>query len=198
MKKEFEALFKTIEELKTKISELEQEEQNRAELRQQTKTEFYAIVKKYYDAEEKINERMRKAEEENIKNREEIKILMRKQIEAEETGREFEGAERLEKLKAEVAAYSLKIETIEQLRKEVVVSVAEQEKISELRSEESRSGGRVRSLRDAVSLILGKLRDENCLQCLASFEYVPGREQFMYDEFKEFAEMRMEKQKWEL
>lgn len=197
MRKEFKALFKTMEEIKTKIAELEQEEQERAELRQKTKTELHAIVKKYYEAEQKLNESIEQSEKENQKNREEIKELMRKQMQAENTGEHSGETERLQRLKTEVTTYPLKVEAMEQLRKDIVISAADQQRVGELRERERAAGARVRTIKETITMLLGQLKGDDCFNCLASFEYVPGRDNFMVEEFKKFENMRKEEIKWE-
>ena len=196
MNKEFKALFDNVDKLKKLVLELDAALEERAELRTKLKSDFRATVKKYYDAEEQLNERIRRSNEENEKNKEKIKELTKQEIQAEMQGNAFDDKQTLELLKAEVNAHPLKIEAIEALRNEVVISDEEQRFISSMQAEETKKSARIRTMQDNISLLVGQIKAENCLYCLSCFENIPGNNHFMQEEFNELSSLRMEAQKW--
>lgn len=192
MDKNFEELFLNVSELKKLQEEREALKGERLKLENQSKDFFNSVVEKYQQEESRIDERMKEAEKANNVNKAAIVELTRQQLKAEVTGETFADMERLGKLKAEVATYPQKLEAFEQLKNEVCVSLADQEIIYGYRAEGADIGSRISKISSKMLPLLADIHHRIALNCLATFEHIPGMDEFLPEQFKILQSMRKE------
>lgn len=192
MDKNFEELFTKVSDLQKLQEEREKLKGERLELENRARAFFNSVVERYRQEESRIDDRMKEAEKENEANKAEVVALTRQQLKAETEKEPFTDAERLGQLKAEVATYPQKVEALGQLKNDVCVSVADQEKISKYRAEGADLGNRIGKVSGEMQLLFADIQNRLIMNCLATFEYIPGRAEFMPDQIKTLQSMRKE------
>lgn len=192
MDKNFDELFAKVSELQKLQEEREKLKGERLELENRARTFFDSVIERYRQEESRIDERMEEAERENEANKAAVVALTRQQLKAETAGEAFKDAERLGQLKAEVATYPQKVEALGQLKNEVCISSADQEIISGYRTEGADLGNRINRVSGEMQLLFADIQNRLILNCLATFEYIPGRAEFLPDQLKTLESMRKE------
>lgn len=192
MNKNFEELFTKVSELQKLQEERERLKGERLELENRARTFFDSVIERYRQEESRIDERMEEAERENEENKAAIVALTRQQLKAEAEKEPFTDVERLGKLKAEVATYPQKVEALGQLENEVCISTADQEIISAYRADGADLGNRIKNISGEMQLLFADIQNRLILNCLATFEYIPGRAEFLPDQLKTLQSMRKE------
>lgn len=194
MNEQFKVLCNTVEELRQIVEAKERLEEERRRLRTRAEQFYTMVIEKYQEGERQLAERIEQAEHEHQKNKKEIVELTRQQLKAETVGGTFKDAERLERLKAEVATYPLKVEALEQLKSDIVISAADQKQLKEYRTKGCDLGDQIYGLSQKTHTILTAIRDTHILNCMASIDmYIIGRNrEFMQEQFKTLQNMRKE------
>lgn len=192
MDKNFEELFTKVSELQKLQEEREKLKGERLELENRARAFFNSVVERYRQEESRIDDRMKEAEKENEENKVEVVALTRQQLKAETEKKPFTDAERLGQLKAEVATYPQKVEALRQLKNEVCISAADQERIYGYRAEGADLGSRIYKVSGEMQLLFADIQNRLILNCLATFECIPGRAEFLPDQIKTLQSMRKE------
>lgn len=192
MDKNFEELFTKISEVQKLQEEREKLKGERLELGNRARAFFNSVIERYRQEESRIDERMEEAERENEANKAAIVALTRQQLKAEAAEEPFTDEERLGKLKAEVVTYPQKVEALGKLKNEVCISSQDQEIISTYRADGADLGNRIGRISGEMQLLFADIQNRLILNCLATFEYIPGRAEFLPDQFKILQSMRKE------
>ena len=192
MNKNFEELFTKVSELQKLQEERERLKGERLELENRARTFFDSVIERYRQEESRIDERTEEAERENEENKAAIVALTRQQLKAEAEKEPFTDVERMGKVKAEVATYPQKVEALGQLKNEVCISTADQEIISAYRADGADLGNRINRVSGEMQLLFADIQNRLILNCLATFEYIPGRAEFLPDQLKTLQSMRKE------
>lgn len=192
MDKNFGELFTKVSELQKLQEEREKLKGERLELENRARAFFNSVIERYRQEESRIDERMEEAERENESNKAAVVELTRQQLKAEAAKEPFTDAERLGKLKAEVATYPQKVEALGQLKNEVCISSQDQEIISVYRADGADLGNRIKSISGEMQLLFADIQNRLIMNCLATFEYIPGRAEFLPDQLKILQSMRKE------
>ena len=192
MDKIFEELFTNVSKLQKLQEEREKLKVERLEQENLAREFFNSVIETYRQEESRYDERMEEAERENEENKSEVVSLTRQQLKAEARGESFTEEERLGRLKAEVATHPQKEEALRQLKNEVCVSFADQVIISRYRAEGAELWNRIGRVSREMQELLADIQNRIILGCLATFEYIPGRIEFLPDQFRELSNMRKE------
>lgn len=192
MDKNFDELFTKVSELQELQKEREKLKGERLKLENRAKAFFNSVIERYRQEESRIDERMEEAERENEANKAAVVALARQQLKAEATKEPFTDAERLGKLKVEVTTYPQKVEALGQLKNEVCISSADQEIIYGYRAEGTNLGNRINRVSGEMQLLFADIQNRLILNCLATFEYIPGMVEFLPDQLKTLQGMRKE------
>lgn len=192
MDKNFKQLLEQIEEIKEILGKIEKLKEERSELLNDAQTLFNSVVGSYQENEKQIIDRMKQEEIQNQNNKNEIVVLTRQQLKAESSGSDFIDSDRLKKLKEEVAVYPMKMEALESLINEIVISAADNEKMSCYEYDWIQLSREIDRLNYKVQDVLVKIRDVSIFGCLASMEFIPGRNEFMREKLEMWKMMRME------
>lgn len=192
MDKNFEELFAKVSELQKLQEERDKLKGERMELETRAKKFFDSVVERYRQEESRFDELMKEAEKENEVNKAAVVALTRQQLKAETEKKSFTYAERLGQLKAEVATYPQKVEALEQLKNEVCISSEDQKIIFEYRTEGAVLVNRIKRVSEKMQLLFADIQNRLILNCLATFEYIPGMAEFMPDQLKTLQNMRKE------
>lgn len=192
MDKNFDELFTKVSELQKLQEERERLKGERLELENRARAFFNSVIERYRQEERRIDERMEEAEKKNEANKAAVVALTRQQLKAEAAGETFKDAERLGQLKGEVATYPQKVEALGQLKNEVCISLADQEIISAYRADGADLGNRINRVSGEMQLLFSDIQNRLILNCLATFEHIPGRAEFLPDQFKTLQSMRKE------
>ena len=194
MNEKIKALCNAVEELRQIVEVKERLEEERRELRTRAEQFYTLVIEKYQEGERQLAERIEQAEHEHQENKKEIVELTRQQLKAETEGSTFKDAERLERLKAEVATYPLKVEALEQLKSDIVISAANRKQLEEYRTKGRDLGDQIYGLSQKTHTMLTAIRDTHILNCAANIDmYIIGRNrEFMPEQFKTLQNMRKE------
>ena len=188
----FEELFTNVSKLQKLQDERDKLKLERLELENRAREFLNSVIERYRQDEIRIDERMEEAERENEENKSKIVSLTRQQLKAEAKGESFTEEERLDRLKTEVATYPQKAEALRQLKNDVCVSSADQVIISRYRAECADLVNRIGRVSGEMTNLLADIRDRIVLNCMATFEYIPGRIEILPDQFRELSNMRKE------
>lgn len=167
MEKEFIALIEEVEMMKAKLTERDTLQEQRQELGRQAREFRDKVIEKYNAEEARIDALAAKAEEENRMQKEEITLLIKKQV---KEGSAFKEGERLEKLKASVYSFELNMEAIRQLKKEVVISEEEQRQAEEYIAESRKIIAELRRCSGEITDSLAKISHGSGMTCPAFFD----------------------------
>lgn len=194
MNEKFKLLCDAVDELRQIVEVKEKLEEERRDLRNEAEHFYTLVIEKYQEGERQLAERIEQAEHEHQENKKEIVELTRQQLKVETVGGAFKDAERLERLKAEVATYPLKVETLEQLKSDIVISAADRKQLEEYRIKGCDLGDQIYGLSQKTHTMLTAIRDTHILNCAASIDmYIIGRNrEFMPEQFKALQNMRKE------
>ncbi len=194
MNEKFKSLCDAVDELRQIVEVKEKLEEERRDLRNEAEHFYTLVIEKYQEGERQLAERIEQAEHEHQENKKEIVELTRQQLKAETVGGTFENTERLEKLKAEVATYPLKVEALEQLKNDIVISTEERKQLKEYQAKGYSLGCQIYGLSNKIHTILTAIKDIHVLNCAASVDlYIVGRNrEFMPEQFEKLQNMRKE------
>ena len=84
------------------------------------------------------------------------------------------------------------VEAFGQLKNEVCISSQDQEIISAYRADGADLGNRIKNISGEMQLLFADIQNRLILNCLATFEYIPGRAEFLPDQLKTLQSMRKE------
>lgn len=189
---DFERLYSTVEEIKTVFEEREQVKEELEELRREAKQFFSDTVERYRSEEERLEQRKGQEVEKYNKMTAEFRDLSAEKFKRETQGGIFQQEERLKELREYLGTYDLTLQGIEAAKKSVAITSHEQRTMNVYFGEGSKKIQKVRSMGDTLSMLLGKLKGDEALRCLANFEYVPGQQVFMENELNEWKKLRFE------
>ncbi len=192
MDKAFNKFFLQVDEVKRNLEEKENLVENQKKIRNSALELFASIVSSYEERESQIIERMELEEKQNQDNRSEIVVLTRQQLKADLSGSTFVELDRLNKLKEDVSTHQLRIEALESLKNEVVVSSDDHQKMLGFRLEWSELNRAIHVIDNKLIELITEIRNSTSLDCLSSVEYIPGRNEFLKNEFEKISRMRTE------
>lgn len=191
-KENFEKLYKTVEDIKTTFDEREHVKEELAAVREEAKQFFDDTVKNYRAEEEKLNQLIEQEKEKCARLAAEFRALSAEKTKCRMQCIAFQDEERLKELTDYLGTYELTMRGMEEARKSIVISARAQRLMEQYQARGTDRSQKARSMADTLSMLLGKLKGEDALNCLASFEYIPSQWDFMPAEMKEWNDMRME------
>lgn len=192
MNEHFKNLFALVEEVRQNLEEMERLQEVSRTVAGEARKFYNSVIEKYRQEEKRIIDRMEQAEKENKDNKAEIVELTRQQLKAEATGGTFPGIPRLEKLKSEVATYPLKLEAMEKLKADVYITAADQRKIQEYRAAWFEAWQDLNRIESKMMALLGTIKGDGTLFCLASLEHTPAESHFMDEAIEKLQQFRRE------
>jgi uncharacterized protein YdcH (DUF465 family) len=184
MDKNFERLFDSVEKLRTKQTEKEQTDSKISEVRKKAISHFNHISEEYREQEDRINEKMERAETENQENKERIVELTTQQLQAEIDGKQFDKTEELDRLRADVTNYPLKVEAMARIREGIVISSRALCTLEEYEREWQQLEYKRNSINSEIQSIIADIAKNDLMFCSATTEIVPGRRYFLPDDIK--------------
>ena len=191
MREQYKKLFETVEELKTKVEELEDLEGESTRISLEASEVIQEAKAKYKKSVSDIQATIEEAEQENERNKKEVKELTRQQL---VSGKAFRGSDRLALLKGEIATHSLKIEAMQQLLSEICISREEATELDRFKAQEHQINADRRKREKAILDLLANIRGDITTSCLACYdEYLmESRSRFIDDKYREIERMRRE------
>lgn len=196
-KENFEKLFRTAEEIKTTFEAREQVKAELAAVQEEAKRFFDDTVQKYRAEEEKLNQLIKQEKEKCARLAAEFRELGIEKTKCRIKGIIFQDEQRMKELMEYLSTYDLTMRGMEEARKSIVISAREQQIMEQYRAQGNAKMGEVRTMGNKLSMLLGDLKGGDAMMnCLASFEFIPGRADFMPDEMKQWKDLRKEEAKW--
>lgn len=192
MEKCFDELIEKVLRVRELEEEREKMKSDREELLKRTSDAFSVIFEKYRNEEQQLDMMIKDAESENRENKAEIVRLTKESIKASAEGAEFIDIDKLNKLKADVATHPQKVEALEQLKCGVCVPSKDVDMLEEYHRQGRTIGNSILRIGNEIQEILVDVRDRISLNCFASFEHIPGREEFAPEIFTKLRNMRKE------
>ena len=192
--KAYNALFDAVERLKALKAERDELRQQYRETEERARAFGAEVVRRYQTEENALEERRKQAEAENNANRAEIVKLSKQRIQAEISGAEFAGAERLEALEKAVTVYPLQAEALEQLQLDVKITRQEQETLSAIHAEGYKIGAALFGNASRILELADDMRNHFLLDCVGGLDLVLIQRQadLLPDMYKEIHSMRKE------
>lgn len=188
----FNILFALVDEVRQNVTEKERLQEESWKLRSRATELYNSVVEQYRQEKQRITDRMEQAEKENERNKAEIVELTKRQIETETKGCVFREVERLEKLKADVATYSLKLEALERLKADVCIPAADWQQLEIFWTQGNNLLHHIDSISEKLEMLLANIKGDAVLDCLATLERIPGSCEFMPGQFKALQSMKKE------
>ena len=182
MDNNFTMLFGSVDELREKQEKRENIKAAVADARRKADDLVSDILQKYREEESRIDEQTAQAEAKNERHKADIVRLEKERIKAGAGGGVFAHKEELAEAKAEVATYPQTLEALQELKKEIFVPLAEVERLEEIRREWGRLTREQSTIESEMQEILIKIKNTDVLNCLATFEVIPGLRSFLSDE----------------
>ena len=182
MDNNFTMLFGSVDELREKQEKRENIKAAVADARRKADDLVSDILQKYREEEGRIDEQTAQAEAKNERHKADIVRLEKERIKAGAGGGVFAHKEELAEAKAEVATYPQTLEALQELKKEIFVPLAEVERLEEIRREWGRLTREQSTIESEMQEILIKIKNTDVLNCLATFEVIPGLRSFLSDE----------------
>lgn len=196
-KDNFEKLYKTVEDIKTTFDEREHVKEELAAVREEAKQFFDDTVQKYREEEERLDRRIAQEKQKCEEWAAEFRALSMEKTKCELNREEFLKNERYVELMEYLSTYHLTIQGMEATRDSIVISARAQQLMEQYQARGTDRSRKALSMGDTIAMLLGKLKGEDALNCLASFEYIPSQWEFMPAEMKEWEGLRMEELKWD-
>ena len=192
--KTYNALFDAVERLKALKAERDELRQRYRETEERAAALFTEVIQRYHDEENALETRIKQAEEDNSANKAEIVKLSKQRIQAEISGAEFTGGERLEALERAVTVYPLQVEALEQLQLEVQVTKAEQGRLSAVRSEGYKIAATLYENARRIHELADDMRNRLLLNCTSplDLDLIRRKQDLLPDIYQEIQKMRME------
>lgn len=191
MREQYKKLFETVEELKRKVEELEDLEGESTRISLEALEVIQEVKAKYNKSVSDIQATVEEAEQENERNKKEVKELTRQQLVSAEA---FRGSDRLALLRSEIATHPLKIEAMQQLLCEICISQEEAAELDRFKAQEHQINTDRRKHEKAILDLLANIRGDITTSCLACYdEYLmESRSRFIDDKYREIERMRRE------
>ncbi len=181
MDNNFIMLFGSVDELRKKQEERENIKAAVADVKQKAENLICDILQKYKEKESRIDEQMAKAEAENEQRKANIVRLEKERLKATAGGGVFTQQKELAEVKAEVVTHPQTLEALQELKNEILVPLDDVERLQELRSEWEELTNEQNNLESEMQEILIKIKNSDVLNCLATFEIIPGIRSFLSD-----------------
>lgn len=191
-KENFEKLYKTVEDIKETFDEREKVIEELAAVREEAKQFFDDTVRNYRAEEEKLNQLIKQEKEKGARCVAEFQQLCAEKTRCRMQGEEFQDEARLKDLTDYLGTFDLNMRGMEEARKGIVISARAQQLMEQFRTCGTDKSRKAKSMADTIAMLLGKLKGEDALNCLASFEYIPSHWEFMTKELEEWGGLRME------
>ena len=191
-RKKFEGLYKTVEEIREVFEQRELEKMELAEIRKAAKSLFEESLQKYRCEEDQLNKRIEKEKKKCEEWGAEFRALSTEKTKCDMQGREFKEDKRYTELMQYLSTYQLILQGMEATRKSIVISAEAQKDMDNYRNRGNEKCRKIKTMGETISMLLGKLKGEDALMCLAGFDYRPGSGEFTMPELKEWESLRME------
>ena len=191
-RKNFESLYKTVDEIRQVFEQRELEKMELAEIRKDAKLLFEESLHKYRSEEDQLNKRIEKEKKKCEEWGAEFRVLSTEKTKCDMQGREFKEDKRYTELMQYLSTYQLIMQGMEATRKSIVISAEAQRNMDNYCNQGSEKSRKIKTMGETISMLLGKLKGEDALMCLAGFDYRPGSGEFTMPELKEWESLRME------
>ena len=191
MREQYKKLFETVEELKTKVEELEDLEGESTRISLEASEVIQEVKAKYKKSVSDIQATIEEAEQENERNKKEFEELTRKKLVSCEA---FRGSDRLAFLSLEIAIHPQKIEALQKTLSKICISREEATELDRFKAQEHQINADRRKHEKAILDILANIRGDITTSCLACYdEYLmESRSRFIDDKYREIERMRRE------
>lgn len=191
MREQYKKLFEAVEELKTKVEELENLEGESERMSREASEVIREVKAKYNKSVSDIQATIEEAEQENERNKKEVKELTRQQL---VSGEAFRGADRLSFLSLEIAKHPNKIEALQKVFSEICINREEAEELDRFKAQEHQINADRRKHEKAILDLLANIKGDITTSCLACYdEYLmESRSRFIDDKYRETERMRRE------
>ena len=191
MREQYKKLFEAVEELKTKVEELECLEGESTRISLEASEVIQEVKAKYNKSVSDLQDRIEEAEQKNERNKKEVKELTHQEL---VTGATFQGSGRLAFLKMEIAEHPQTIEAMQQLISEICIGQEDVEVLDRFKAQEHQINADRRKHEKAILDLLANIKGDITTSCLACYdEYLmESRSRFIDEKYRETERMRRE------